>query len=222
MNTFPYPMPDAATVYDAVILADGDYPEAGLPAAVLRNARHVVCCDGAADRYAAHGGTPSAIVGDGDSVSRATAERFADRFVRVGEQETNDLSKAFRYCLAQGYTRLAILGATGRREDHTLGNIGLLPDYVRQADIRLLTPYGVFDAIHNRTAFASFARQQVSLFTLSPATRLHFEGLRYPAPEEGLRAWWCGTLNEAEGDRFVIDTDGPTLVFRTYGPKNVR
>ena len=73
MNTFPYPMPDAATVYDAVILADGDYPEAGLPATVLRNARHVVCCDGAADRYAAHGGTPSAIVGDGDSVSRATA-----------------------------------------------------------------------------------------------------------------------------------------------------
>ena len=142
--------------------------------------------------------------------------------MRIGEQETNDLSKAFRYCLAQGYTRLAILGATGRREDHTLGNIGLLPDYVRQADIRLLTPYGVFDAIHNRTAFASFARQQVSLFTLSPATRLHFEGLRYPAPEEGLRAWWCGTLNEAEGDRFVIDTDGPTLVFRTYEPKNVR
>lgn len=43
MNTFPYPMPDAATVYDAVILADGDYPEAGLPATVLRNARHVVC-----------------------------------------------------------------------------------------------------------------------------------------------------------------------------------
>lgn len=220
MNEPFYPMPEAASRYDAVILADGDYPEEGIPAAVLRNAGCVVCCDGAADRYAAHGGIPAAIVGDGDSVSRATAERFADRFVHVGEQETNDLSKAFRHCLAQGYRRIAILGATGRREDHTLGNIGLLPDYVRQADIRILTPYGTFDAIHGRTAFAGFARQQVSVFTLSPATRLRFEGLRYPAPEEGLRAWWCGTLNEAEGDRFTIDTDGPTLVFRTYEPKN--
>ena len=46
--------------------------------------------------------------------------------VHVTEQETNDLNKAFRYCLANGWTDIVILGATGKREDHTLGNIGLL------------------------------------------------------------------------------------------------
>ena len=42
-------IPDAATAPETVILADGEYPAEGIPAALLAQARYVVCCDGAAD-----------------------------------------------------------------------------------------------------------------------------------------------------------------------------
>jgi thiamine pyrophosphokinase len=53
-------------VFDAVVVAGGEYPTAAQPLAVLQNAPLVVCCDGAADRHIAIGRTPDAIVGDGD------------------------------------------------------------------------------------------------------------------------------------------------------------
>ena len=126
-------MPDAATAPETVILADGEYPAEGIPATLLAQARYVVCCDGAADAYTARGGIPSAIVGDGDSIGRTTAQRFRDILHIVPDQETNDLTKAFSFCMEQGRRELTILGATGGREDHAIGNIALLADYARQA-----------------------------------------------------------------------------------------
>ena len=209
-------MPDAATAPETVILADGEYPAEGIPATLLAQARYVVCCDGAADAYTARGGIPSAIVGDGDSIGRTTAQRFRDILHIVPDQETNDLTKAFSFCMEQGRRELTILGATGGREDHAIGNIALLADYARQADVQMVTPYGVFKAVEGAATFDSMPRQQVSIFTIVPGTRISVRGLRYTPPAEGFRSWWCGTLNEAETDTFAIETDGPALLFRTF------
>ena len=103
--------------FDAVILAAGDYPTATQPLAILRNAKYVVCCDGAADRYIARGNTPDAIVGDGDSISPDNREKYARILHIVNEQESNDQTKAVRFLVSQGKRRIAIVGATGRRED---------------------------------------------------------------------------------------------------------
>ena len=54
---------------DAVILANGDFPSAPLPLQVLERAHYVVCCDGGANEYIAKGYLPTAIIGDGDSLS---------------------------------------------------------------------------------------------------------------------------------------------------------
>ncbi|HIW97338.1 MAG TPA: thiamine diphosphokinase [Candidatus Tidjanibacter gallistercoris] len=213
-------MPDASAEVETVILADGEYPSDGVPAALLAGARYVVCCDGAADAYTARGGRPSAIVGDGDSVSDGTARRFRDILFLNPDQETNDLTKAFSFCLSRGRTRITILGATGGREDHAIGNISLLAEYARQAEVQLVTPYGVFNAAEGTATFDSMPRQQVSLFTIRPGTRVAVRGLRYIPAAEGFRSWWCGTLNEAEGDTFGIETDGPVLVFRTFERKS--
>ena len=45
------------------------------------------------------------------------------------DQETNDLTKAVNYVKTLGFREVLILGATGRREDHTLGNISLLAQF---------------------------------------------------------------------------------------------
>ena len=141
-----------------IILADGDFPSSPLAGKWLRECRYVVCCDGAANAYLHFGKRPAAIVGDGDSLLPEIKERYAHLIHREAEQDTNDLSKAFRFCLSQGRRDITIMGATGKREDHTLGNISLLADYMNQAEVRMLTDYGI--------VFSSLFRLSRSLFLI--------------------------------------------------------
>lgn len=204
---------------DAVVLAAGDYPTAHRPLEILAEAAMVVCCDGAADRYIAEGHTPDIIIGDGDSLSEENRTRFADRIVYEADQETNDQTKAVKYLLAQGFKRIAIVGATGRRDDHTIGNIALLAEYrAMGADIRSYTDYGVFIPCCGKCRFECLPKAQVSVFNIDAK---HFEskGLAYPIYD--FTRWWQGTLNEAPDGEFSISADGEYLVFVTYESKEI-
>ena len=199
------------------ILANGAFPAHPAPLAALRTAERIVCCDGAAAKLVAAGLTPAAIVGDLDSLSPDLRARFRDRLHLDTRQADNDLAKAFRYCVQQGWRRLVILGATGLREDHTLGNLGWLADFATQAEVALLTDTGVFAAVTQPTTFASHPGQQVSLFTFDGRTVLHAHGLRYPVDKLQPTRWWQATLNEASGEQFELRAEGgPALVFMTY------
>ncbi len=200
-----------------VILANGDFPRHPVPVQALREAGRIVCCDGAAARLLATGREPDVIVGDLDSLSAALRTRFAARLVHDPDQETNDLSKSVRYCLTRGWTDLTILGATGRREDHTLGNLALLADYAAQARVELLTDHGRFTPVLAPRSFASAAGEQVSIFALDSSTRVTARGLRYPLDGLRLARWWQATLNASLGASFDLAFEGgPLLVFQCY------
>lgn len=209
-------MPKADDKPLAVVLADGDYPCGRIAAALLAQANKVVCCDGAAREYVSRGGVPYAIVGDCDSLGEELRQRFAGIICRDPDQETNDLTKAIRFCAGQGIGDVTILGATGRREDHTLANISLLAEYAQFVSVRMVTDTGVFDPILTDTMFESYAGQQVSVFTPSPETRITTIDLRFPLHEASLTNWWCGSLNQSDGERFGFRTTGPALIYRQF------
>lgn len=208
-----YTLPDIHFVPPAIILANGDFPSHALPLAWLDACPFVVCCDGAADTYIASGRIPAAIVGDGDSLSGEIKEMYSELVYSEAEQDTNDLNKAFRFCLSRGKKDIVILGATGKREDHTLGNISLLMDFMEQAQVMMLTDYGVFTPIHGEASFQSYPGEHISVFNMG-CTSLSAEGLVYPLSV--FTNWWQGTLNVAGKDSFVIHADGKILVFREY------
>ena len=200
-----------------VVLANGAFPTHAVPVAALRAAERIVCCDGAADKLRAAGLEPAWVVGDLDSVSATLRSQYRERVVCVREQETNDLAKAFRFCLSRGWTDLAILGATGLREDHTLGNLSLLADFAREASVLLLTDTGWFTPLLVPGRLPACARQPVSIFALGPAVVVQSEGLKYPLDGMRLNRWWQAALNEACGDGFSLAFEGgPLLVFQTY------
>lgn len=199
---------------DAVILANGEYPTHELPLRILSESAFVVCCDGAANEYIARGHTPDIIIGDGDSLSPDNKIRFAPIILQIADQETNDQTKAVQYLQSKGYKKIAIVGATGKREDHTLGNISLLIDYMKSGiEVRTFTDYGVFIPVKDSQTFASHAGQQVSILNFG-AKGLKGEGLVYPLSD--FSNWWQGTLNEATSNEFTIHCTGDYLVFLTY------
>lgn len=203
---------------DCVILGAGDFPCHNIPLSLLRNAHYLCCCDGAAQPLVEKGFVPDAIVGDGDSLTPAFKERYKNILHIVTEQDDNDQTKATRFCKEQGFSKIAYIGATGKREDHTVGNISLLAHYLHALRLQtaMFTDYGVFVPCEGDFVFHTFPYQQVSLFNMT-CTTLSSCGLKYPA--YAATEWWQGTLNEAESTETTLHGDGVYIAYLTYEAK---
>ena len=121
----------------AVIIGGGDFPRKPFPRELIRRADVIVCCDGNAlkaflrNRERIFGDTsrePDAVVGDMDSMSPSLAKKYSRILIKVEEQDDNDQTKALHHIINNfpEVDTVHILAATGRREDHTVGNLGLL------------------------------------------------------------------------------------------------
>ena len=208
-----------------VILANGAPPTHPVPLRLFREADRLIACDGAWRMALDLGRPPDVVVGDGDSLGEDGREALAQRgipFIDEAEQETNDLCKAFRYAVRTcgGDGRIAILGATGLREDHSIGNIFHLVDFAAAAPcVALVTDHGVFEPVIPPGRSWSVPQKgcAVSVFAPFPGTRMTSEGLRWPLDGVTFDSLWRGTLNRADGDSFAIRTDRPVLVFLEHG-----
>ncbi|MFV0420172.1 MAG: thiamine diphosphokinase [Dysgonomonas sp.] len=210
-----YALPAMNRQTETVILANGEFPSHPVPLSILNNCDYLVCCDGAINNLTKTDKAPNAIVGDCDSLSIENQEKFADIIHRVSEQETNDLTKAVYFCTERGRKKITILGATGKREDHTIANISLLCEYIKDCDVEMITDYGIFVGIDSTSVFASNKGQQLSLFCIDKCI-VSSHNLVYPINKQNFTNWWQASLNEAIADEFIIETDGRMIVYRAF------
>ncbi|NLZ96104.1 MAG: thiamine diphosphokinase [Bacteroidales bacterium] len=201
-----------------IIIANGEFPTHKHPLSCIKDACYIICLDGALKDSLKNNITPDIIIGDGDSISNRLKEEYAQLLLLYTDQNTNDLTKAVNYCIQKGLNKIKIVAATGKREDHTLGNISLLLEYMNDVDVEIITDYGIFTPISSTTEFKSMTGQQVSIFNLdnSPITS---QNLKYPLNNMILNNLWKGTLNESLGECFTIETNGKTIVYRTFEVK---
>jgi thiamine pyrophosphokinase len=200
-----------------VIVADGTFPQHEVPLSYLKNAKRIVCCDGSASSLVLSGMEPVAIVGDMDSLNEDLADRFADRIFRDENQDTNDLTKVVEWCRGNNYRDIIIVGATGKREDHTLGNISLLAEYAKDMNVVMVTDTGILRPYLTDAEIVTFPGQQVSVFSIDPDTEVTSHGLKYPLTRTKITNWWYATLNEALGDSFFLEfSEGRLIVYQKY------
>ena len=215
-----------------VILANGTPPAHPVPLRLFREADRLIACDGAWRKAFDLGRPPDVVVGDGDALGEDGREALAQKgipFIGEEEQETNDLCKAFRHALATGAEgdAFVILGATGRREDHALGNIFHLLDLAtnipRGADgtgappVSMVTDFGTFEPVlPPGGTWTASAGRSVSVFAPVPGTRMASEGLEWPLEGVALNALWRGTLNRTTGATFTLRTNHPILLYLSH------
>lgn len=210
------------SAFQTVIVANGEAPVHPSALALLQQARNIVCCDGAIRHLAALNLTPTAVVGDGDSIQNSDYQKYKSFFVEDKSTEYNDLTKAFNYCASQNWRQVAVVGGCGLREDHALANIALLMTHARHFQTAMVTNFGIFTPIHTTTVFASHSGEAVSIFSFTPNTRLTFSGLRYPVTNRSFMQLWEGTLNESLDDTFCIqlENEGEVLVYQAFQKEN--
>lgn len=202
--------------YDCIVVANGSFPEKEELLNLLKNAPVIIACDGAVENLHKRGLTPTAIVGDLDSIPEEMLRLYTDRIHIVVDQEINDLTKAVRFAHNRGYRKVLIMAATGLREDHTLGNISLLLDYAPLFEqIEMISDFGRFVPVLHTSTLPSLPGQQISLFSMNPNGEITTEGLRWPITRRRLTAWWQGSLNEALGTEFTLtlSSDARLIVY---------
>ena len=197
-----------------VILAAGDFPKKGGAAwQQLAAATRVVACDSAAAAYRRHFRKwPTVIVGDMDSLGgprfRAAAHAAAE-VVRIPDQETNDLEKAMALCARRGWRAPVIVGATGKREDHTIGNVFR----ALAARLPIVSDFGTFYPVCGKKTLRTQKGQAVSVFAPDPRTRMTSKGLVWPLDGVCLKRLYTATLNRAAGKTVTVTSDRPVTVY---------
>jgi thiamine pyrophosphokinase len=189
-----------------VVLANGTFPKKNtLPERILQSAKRVVCCDGAADSYVRKTGKfPDAVVGDCDSLKGEYPNT-----VTIPEQETNDLEKAVKYCRSRDWNDIIVLGATGLREDHAIGNVFRALDL----DVEIITQSGRFIPVSDTIVLNVKKGCAISIFAPDKTTVMTSEGLQWSLNEVKFDKIYTATLNRASKSRVRFTTTKKVSVF---------
>ena len=199
------------------ILAAGAFPRSAYPRYLLESADLLVCCDSALTTAIAHGLKPDVEVGDFDSVRRSALKLFPGIKVHSDDQQTNDLTKAFDYVMKNvpDVGSIDILGATGKSEAHTIGNISLLMEYAGRYDlsgicVQMVSDYSTIFAITDSCELHVGEGRKVSIFSPDSTLNVKSEGLRWPTDNVVFDNWWKATLNRASSDIVTLKFNHPS------------
>lgn len=207
----------------AVVIDNGDFPKKEYPRYLLRQADLIVCCDGALMKYfrnmeAVFGceRMPDIVIGDMDSISSAARKRFTGTLVHVAEQETNDQTKAVSYIVDnfKDVSGIFILGGSGAREDHTIGNLSLLMEYARRygdrPHVEMVSDWSTAFAVTDTADISCGTGRSFSLFSPDSSLRIRSKGLEWPTDDVVFDNWWKATLNRASEDTVHLEFSHPS------------
>ena len=202
-----------------VIICDGAFPKTEYPRYLIRTADFVICCDGALRKFMRNSEAifgekrlPDLVIGDMDTLPQSMQKKYADIIIKENEQEHNDQTKAVRWALGNldSIEAIHILGATGGRTDHTIGNVSLLMEYTRMFDlgeisIEMVSDNGTIFPINDTIEFECGPGRSVSIFSPDNSLRIRSKGLEYPTDEVIFDNWWKATLNRSTEDNVKLE-----------------
>lgn len=113
-----------------VLLANGPLVLSPAVRALILSADRLIGVDGGSRHLHAMDRLPHLAVGDMDSIPPELFERYraagVEMHLHPPKKDATDLELALELAMDRGATRISILGGTGGRLDHTLGNLFLL------------------------------------------------------------------------------------------------
>jgi len=210
-------------VFRALILCNGEPPSRARFERRLRQADVFIAADGggrvAKEVFEAR---PDHIIGDLDSYDSGCWPEVTP--IHRPDQETNDLEKALELALELGATHARILGATGKRLDHTLKNLSVLKAYDRKLTLCMEDEHATIVLVTERLTVRGQVGQPVSLFPLSGrVTGITTRGLTYALHgevlENGVRD---GSSNALSAEEAEIRVSGGDLLVLVGQPTAVR
>jgi thiamine pyrophosphokinase len=201
------------------VIANGEPPKKLRLQALVREANVVLCADGGANTALKLGVVPDAIIGDLDSVHTETLVKFRKvPTYQDSNDETTDLEKAIAWAIKAKYDHVTVGGASGKRLDQAIGNLGVLAKFYPDAVVRIVDDFGELTYVGRALTFEAKKGEIVSLIPLSRCEGIVTSGLRYALNGESLE------LGVREGTSNVVTESlvsvkvkkGHLLLFRVF------
>jgi thiamine pyrophosphokinase len=197
------------------LICNGEPPSRTRARKLAAAADFVVAADGGANIARRFGIWPHLIVGDLDSIAPATRKFFSPsphrtkprrstEFLHVPRQDNTDLEKALDVLAERRTKRVVIIAATGRRIDHTLGNLSVIWRYTDAMEIVFVgdgwfaLPVGKMKRLHAARGTI------VSLIPFGACSGITLKGLQYPLREATMRVGEIGLSNVVVKSPFTV------------------
>lgn len=181
----------------ALVICNGEMPPRKILSELLKEKPFIVCADGGANKARAFGIVPHCIIGDLDSITEKTRRAFRTvQIIHDPDQYSTDLEKALDFVLKKKIRKAVVIGATGKRTDHTASNFSILRKYHERMNISFVDTYCDIRVITRHTVFEAPLGQIISLAPLGKCSGITTEGLKYPLKNDSLEVG----VNEGESN----------------------
>lgn len=180
-----------------IVGAGDSFPAAEEMRRILAHVDVVIAADGGYDALQPLGISPDVLLGDMDSMRLSSkgdvlSEEMAGEILRYPvKKDATDMELALLYAQRHGATSAIILGGTGSRLDHTVGNLSLVERFTKEGLPVILR------TAHNRISYLTAGEYQLpvmpegwytSFLALSGEVRLTLRGFEYPLEDTPIRS----------------------------------
>jgi len=200
---------------NAVLVANAPLRWTPRLTALAASADLLLAADGGANHLARIGLRPAAVIGDLDSISESTRSWLGEELmIERPDQDRTDLDKALEYALDNLKVRdFTVLGATGGRVDHDLGNLSLLARLGLGTRLQFEGDSHRLLATRGELRLESFPGETWSFWTYDPKTRVTVEGVRWPINNAAIDAGGRPSIsNEAIQNEVCVRAEGGAVI----------
>ena len=198
-----------------IVIANGSFPSHPIAKNYLNKSGTIICTDGAADKLIDSGKNPDIIIGDFDSTSIKGKDRTG-KWIEAPDQNKTDLEKTFEWCIMNNIKKIVLLGSSGKREDHTIGNLFTLAKYHDEIQCEIITNHAKIICVSGENYIFADNNQNISIIATEPIERITLDGLQYNMKNESLLPSTRAISNKAISDKFYLESTGKVLVFLNH------
>ena len=155
---------------------------------------------------------PNFISGDFDSLKNIPDDI---EVIKTPNQDFTDFDKMLQILFDKGYKNIDIFGASGKEQDHFLGNLHTAIQWKEKLKLSFFDNYSRYFLADKSTTISDCKNKIVSLIPFPKATNITTKGLQYPLKNEDLTfEKKIGTRNLAVKDKIEITfSSGELFIF---------
>lgn len=155
-----------------MIVSGGNPPSKELVMKYINKVNFVIAADKGGEYLLKFHIIPDLLIGDFDSMSKEVLDKLEEKVKEVKkfppEKDYTDTEIAIMEAVKRGGEKIYLLGGTGTRIDHTLGNIGLLLSYKKKGiDLLLLDNNNKVYLAKNKMQIKGKQGENISFHALS-------------------------------------------------------
>ena len=193
----------------AILFLNGEEPHQ-LPE--ISDSDIIYCTDGSYFFLKENNIIPNVVSGDFDSVTVNKIDPNV-RVIETPDQEYTDFEKALQIIINDGFDSVKVYGASGKEQDHYIGNLNAALKFKKQIEIVFIDNYSHYYFLDKIEIIKSRIGQKVSLVPFPIADGIITKGLMYPLNNESLDITGrIGSRNESISEEITIQFETGNLL----------